>query len=67
MKLSFGTIAALLVGLLSLGGVVYMASSGTVVGSPKEAFVPNDVRATPGAYRSFHFWHVGYGGYRGGK
>lgn len=64
---SYLGITALIVGLASLGGFTYLTATGTIVGSPTQSFVPEDVRARPGSYRTFHFWHVGYGGYRGGK
>lgn len=64
---SFWVISALVIGTLCLGGFVSAVRSGYVWGSPKEQFVPAQVRSAPGGYRSFHFWHVGYGGYRGGK
>lgn len=64
---SFWTMAALVLGLSSLLGFAYVTATGTIIGSPEQSFVPEEVRSRPGAYRSFHFWHVGYGGYRGGK
>lgn len=64
---SFWTIATLLIGVSVLGGYAYTHSRGQVIGSPRERFVPKEVRTSPGGYRSFHFWHVGSGGYRGGK
>ncbi|WP_428264952.1 hypothetical protein [Haliangium sp.] len=59
--------ASLTAGVLSLGIFTATVWSGTVVGSPQSRFVPAEVRSAPGGYRSFHFWHVGSGGYRGGK
>jgi hypothetical protein len=64
---SFWAIAALVIGLASLGSFGAAVASGYVWGSPTERFVPAGVRASSGGYRSFHFWHAGYGGYRGGK
>jgi hypothetical protein len=64
---SFFTVITLVFGVTVLGGYVYTANQGQVIGSPRERFVPKEVRAAPNGYRSFHFWHVGYGGYRGGK
>lgn len=66
MKSMFA-IATLLVGITVLGGYAYTLGQGQVIGSPRERFVPKEVRTSPSGYRSFHFWHVGYGGYRGGK
>ena len=31
-------------------------------GSPERDEIPASVRASPGGYRSFHFWHSGYHG-----
>lgn len=64
---SFWAIAALVVGLISVGTFAYATSQGKVFESPSEEFVPKDIRKQPNGYRSFHFWHVGFGGYRGGK
>lgn len=64
---SIWTTLALIIGLSSLGGFTYVMSTGTEVGAPQATFVPKEVRTRPGGYRSFHFWHIGYGGYRGGK
>ena len=64
---SFWTIAALVVGLSSAGAYAHWTTNGREYGAPQERFVPDEIRSKPGAYRGFHFWHVGYGGYRGGK
>ena len=64
---SFWAITALLIGLGASAGYAYSVSQGKVMGSPEKDFVPKEVRSKPDGYRSFHFWHVGYGGYRGGK
>lgn len=45
--------------ILSYGAA---ALQGWEIGSPQRAFVPADVRNSPGGYRSFHFWHFGYHG-----
>jgi hypothetical protein len=66
MKSIWSTIA-LIVGLTILAGYGYATQRGIIVGSPKKEFVPSEMRKAPGGYRSFHFWHAGYGGYRGGK
>ena len=29
---------------------------------PERDEIPGDVRASPGGYRTFHFWHSGYHG-----
>ncbi|MCG8418342.1 MAG: hypothetical protein MJE77_10410 [Proteobacteria bacterium] len=63
----FWTISALVVGLLSLGGFVYLTHTGTILGSPTEHVVPREARHAPGAYRTSSFWYGYHGGYRGGK
>ena len=57
----------LALGVGSLGAYSYVSATGWEYGSPPRQFAPKQVRNTQGGYRSFHFWHVGYGGYRGGK
>jgi hypothetical protein len=57
----------LLVGLGGLGGYGYISQTGWEYGTPHEQFVPRQILRSPGGYRSFHYWHIGYGGYRGGK
>lgn len=64
---SFWAITALLAALVATGSYAYSTSNGLETVSPQEEFVPKEVRKKPNGYRSFHFWHVGYGGYRGGK
>jgi hypothetical protein len=31
-------------------------------GTPARQSLPGDVRALPGGYRTFHYWHDGYHG-----
>ncbi len=57
----------LLFGLASVGGYGYVSHSGWEYTSQKTRFVPKSVMGSPGGFRSFHYWHVGYGGYQGGK
>lgn len=48
-----------------IGGWVYVGLTGMVLGdSSSHDDLPASVRASPGGYRSFHFWHSGY---QGGK
>jgi hypothetical protein len=48
-----------------IGGWVYVGMTGQVLGDPSSHDdLPASVRASPGGYRSFHFWHSGY---QGGK
>jgi len=43
-------------------GYSYAAITQHEFGSPAREEVPASVRASPGGYRSFHFWHSGYHG-----
>jgi hypothetical protein len=43
-------------------GYAYVALTQYQLGSPERDEVPASVRASPGGYRSFHFWHSGYHG-----
>jgi len=44
-------------------GYSALAFTGRELGSgPERDEIPGDVRASPGGYRSFHFWHSGYHG-----
>lgn len=48
-----------------IGGWIYAGMTGIVLGdSSAHDDLPASVRASPGGYRSFHFWHSGY---QGGK
>ncbi|HVR19285.1 MAG TPA: hypothetical protein VMS65_06310 [Polyangiaceae bacterium] len=49
---------------VSLGLVGARATGFTFDDSTENDTVPASVRASPGGYRSFHFWHSGY---QGGK
>jgi hypothetical protein len=54
----------LALGIMLLLGYGFVAFTGTEFGDSQREIVPQDVRNSPGGYRSFHFWHSGY---RGGK
>jgi hypothetical protein len=54
----------LIIGIMIIAGYGVVAFSGMEFGDAKRQVVPADVRQSPGGYRSFHFWHLGY---RGGK
>ena len=45
-----------------VGGYSVMAFSQRELGEPEREEVPKSVRASPGGYRSYHFWHSGYHG-----
>jgi hypothetical protein len=49
-------------GALVVGGYAALAYTDYEPGSPVREEVPASVRASPGGYRSFHFWHSGYHG-----
>lgn len=59
------------VGACLIGWFTWRTVTGYETTTHPRQFIPSDIRATarssPHGYRSFHFWHVGYGGYRGGK
>jgi hypothetical protein len=62
LTLLFGALCAGAIGLYVYDGV-----HGREIWSSSPAYrdrVPPSVRASPGGYRSFHFWHSGY---QGGK
>ena len=49
-------------GALVIVGYAALAYTDYEPGSPERDEVPASVRASPGGYRSFHFWHSGYHG-----
>jgi hypothetical protein len=51
-------------GIIIIGFYGFVAFTGKEFGDPAKQKVPDDVRQSPGGYRSFHVW---YSGYRGGK
>ncbi len=53
----FGGLSAILVGLYAL-----TAFGGWEPGSPKRDEIPGSVRASPGGYRTYQYWHSGYHG-----
>jgi hypothetical protein len=61
-KLSKGAIALGVFGALVVSGYAAIAYTDYEPGSPERAEIPASVRASPGGYRSFHFWHSGYHG-----
>ncbi len=52
------------IAMILLLGYGVVAFTGMEFGDPQREIIPQDVRNSPGGYRSFHFWHSGY---RGGK
>ncbi len=57
----------LLLGAGSIGAYGYATNTGWALNQQETRYVPKDTMRAPGGYRSFHYWQVGYGGYRGGK
>jgi hypothetical protein len=47
---------------LVVAGYGALAFSGRELTAPERDEIPASVRASPGGYRSYHFWHTGYHG-----
>jgi hypothetical protein len=47
---------------LIVGGYSALAYSQRELSAPEREEIPASVRASPGGYRSYHFWHTGYHG-----
>lgn len=54
--------AMIVFSVLVIGGYGAMAFTQREIGEPDREEVPKSVRASPGGYRSYHFWHSGYHG-----
>jgi hypothetical protein len=61
-RLSKLLIMVSVLGLAGAGGYSVVALKQYQFGAPARDEVPASVRASPGGYRSFHFWHSGYHG-----
>jgi hypothetical protein len=61
-RLSALPIALAVFGALVTGGYAAWAYSDYEPGTRVRDEIPASVRASPGGYRSFHFWHSGYHG-----
>jgi hypothetical protein len=48
--------------VLVLGGYTALAVSQRELGKEQRDEIPASVRSSPGGYRSYSFWHVGYHG-----
>lgn len=48
--------------IIVIGGYSALAFTQHELGDPDREEVPKSVRASPGGYRSYHFWHSGYHG-----
>ncbi len=66
MKTSLSKVYVVLAVLL-LSGFAWAGFTGWEYGTEKQRVIPAAQRNGPNGVRGFHFWHVGYGGYRGGK
>ena len=47
---------------LVVAGYSVLAYSQRELSAPERDEIPASVRASPGGYRSYHFWHTGYHG-----
>ncbi len=56
------TIVMIVFSVIVCGGYTAMAVTQREIGEPDREEVPKSVRASPGGYRSYHFWHSGYHG-----
>ena len=61
-KRGAGVIVLSVIAAVLVGGYSYVAFAQHEFGTPERDEVPASVRASPGGYRSFHFWHSGYHG-----
>lgn len=61
-KRSLLTAFALGFSVLVLGGYTALAVTGRELRSEQRDAIPASVRAAPGGYRSYSFWHSGYHG-----
>jgi hypothetical protein len=48
--------------VLVVGGYTALAVTGRELGKEQRDEIPASVRSSPGGYRSFSFWHMGYHG-----
>lgn len=56
------TLVMIVISAIVCGGYTAMAVTQRELGEPEREEVPKSVRASPGGYRSYHFWHSGYHG-----
>jgi hypothetical protein len=61
-KRSLLTAFALGFSVLVLGGYTALAITQRELGKEERDEIPASVRSSPGGYRSYSFWHVGYHG-----
>jgi len=53
---------ALAFAALVVGSYAAVAFTGREFSTPERDEIPASVRASPGGYRSYHFWHSGFHG-----
>ena len=61
-KRSVLTAFAMAISVLVLGGYTALAITQRELGKEQRDAIPSSVRSSPGGYRSYSFWHVGYHG-----
>ena len=61
-KVSGGAIAIGIYGAIVLIAYCVTVITGFQPDQPERDEVPASVRASPGGYRTYHFWHSGYHG-----
>jgi hypothetical protein len=60
--ISRGAIIIGIIAGLGVGAYAVMAFTGREPAGVERDEVPASVRASPGGYRTYHFWHSGYHG-----
>ncbi|HEY1815914.1 MAG TPA: hypothetical protein VGG74_26370 [Kofleriaceae bacterium] len=57
-------LATIMIGFAGLvvAGYSALAFSQRELAAPEREEIPASVRASPGGYRSYHFWHTGFHG-----
>jgi hypothetical protein len=58
----FGAWLAIIFTIAIVAGYAWVGYTQYQLDPPEKDEVPASVRASPGGYRSFHFWHSGYHG-----
>jgi hypothetical protein len=61
-RFAAGMLVLALVGAMTTAAYGYVAVTGWEPTAVERDQLPGDVRASPGGYRAFHFWHSGYHG-----
>jgi hypothetical protein len=61
-RITIGTIIFGIIGTTIVGAYAAVAITQWEPTSAERDELPASVRSSPGGYRSYHFWHVGYHG-----